>query len=340
MNTGKKLCWGLVGTGNMAILFAKAIQSSPICPIVNVIGTSPEKSRNFSETWKIDSWSKNFKDFLNDRQVEAVYIATPNHTHEELVLKCLESGRHVLCQKPLTLSYSSANTLLFEAKKQGVFLMEAWMYRCNPLISVLIDRIQAGDIGSIQHIESVFGFRAERNWNNRLFSEKPGGGSIYDVGGYPVSFCRLIAGVKEGRNFSEPKFLEASGHIGPTGVDEYAEAKLLFPSGITAQIKCAIYYDIGTETIITGDKGRIIIPNAWFADCNNADTSASFSVHKLGENPEFLEIHIEKSAYLAEAELVATSLPQQQAPWPAMSWEDSLGNCHVLEQWHKRINEC
>ena len=255
------LRWGVIGTGGIAADFCEALKRSRRCRVVNVAGSSPAKARAFAERFGIAGWSEGVSQLLADPGVEAVYIATPHPSHEHQALTCIAAGKHVLCEKPLTLDEPSAARVLDAAKRQGVFVMEAFMYRCHPLLRELLALLKDGAIGAIRHVRADFGFRVPRMPEHRLFNLSLGGGSILDVGGYPVSFARLIAGIVEGTPFAEPTGLTANGLIGPTGADELASALLTFRSGLTASLTSAICHDVGTTAVVFGEHGKIVLPD-------------------------------------------------------------------------------
>src|SRR5205814_8957873 len=174
-----------------------------------------------------------------------VYGATPHPQHERLALAAIAAGKHVLVEKPISTTVESATRIIEAAKRRGVFLMEAYMYRCHPLITELVSQLRAGVIGELCHVRADFGFRDPRNPKGRLFDPEQAGGGILDVGGYPVSFARLMAGLAQGKKTAEPTKLAAIGQIGPTGVDELAQASLAFDGGFTAEVACGIRYDFG-----------------------------------------------------------------------------------------------
>src|SRR5215471_6760916 len=226
-----KLLWGIVGTGGIACDFTEALRASSRCRVVNVVGSSPEKGSAFASRWGLPAASRSLDEMLADRQVEAVYVATPHPLHEAQAMACIEAGKHVLCEKPLTVDAAGTERVIAAARARGVFLMEAFMYRCHPLLRELLPRLREGVIGPIAHLRADFGFRVPRDPAGRLFDVALGGGGILDVGGYPVSFARLIGGLVAGVPFDEPIQIEAAGALGPTGADEVASALLTFASG-------------------------------------------------------------------------------------------------------------
>src|SRR5262249_27456634 len=149
------------------------------------------------------------------------------------------------------------------ARLADVFLMEAYMYRCHPLLRELTKRLADGVVGTLRHVRADFGFRATSSRSGRLFDPALGGGSILDVGRYPVSFARLVASLVEGAPFADPAQVFGSMSLGPTGVDELASATLVFSSGMTAEVTSAIRHDVGTAVVVYGDAGKVVLPNPW-----------------------------------------------------------------------------
>jgi predicted dehydrogenase len=211
--------------------------------------------------------------------------------------------------------------------------MEAYMYRCHPVIAALVTRLSDGLIGPICRVTADFGFRAGGPRVGRLFDPALGGGSILDVGGYPVSFARLVAGVVERAPFAEPVRVRGSLTIGPTGVDELASAELAFASGFSATVTSAIRHDVGTTAVVYGETGKIVLPNPWLPGGNRHGLESELVVYREGKSPERLVVRASEPIYALEAALVADSLPSLEAVWPAMSWSDTLGNMRVLDQW-------
>lgn len=331
------LSFGIVGTGGIAGDFAQALRSSSRCSVVSVVGSSAEKGRAFRDRWELPGAAESLEQMLLDPRVEAVYVASPHPLHEAHASACLKAGKAVLCEKPLTLDAESTERVLAIAKAQGVLLMEAFMYRCHPLMRELIARVKEGVIGDITHVRADFGFRVPRDPKGRLFNPKLGGGSILDVGGYPVSFARLIAGLIEGAPFAEPVGLSAWGRLGPTGTDELAGALLRFASGFTAEVTSAVSYEVGTTAVVFGEHGRIVLPNPWIPASDRQGLESSFTVYGDDREPEVVRVRTEKPTYAIEAELMADTLPGIEPAWPAMTWADTLGNMRVMDAWRTAL---
>jgi predicted dehydrogenase len=331
------LGFGVIGTGGIAADFAQALARSKTCRVVSVVGSSAEKGRAFADKFRVPAAAASLDEFLADKNVEAVYVATPHPSHEKQAIACIEAKKHVLCEKPLTIDAAGTERVVAAAKKHGVFLMEAFMYRCHPLMKELIARLKSGVIGDIRHVRADFSFRVPRDPKGRLFDLKLGGGGILDVGGYPVSFSRLVAGLVEGKPFAEPTRVQAIGYLGPTGADETATALLSFASGFNACVSCAVHHEGGRRTVVFGEKGRIELDDPWIPGGDRQSRETGFTIYLDGKAPEVVPIRTEVATYAIEAELVAATLPAVEGPWPAMSWADSIGNMRVLDAWRAAL---
>ena len=334
----EKLNWGVIGTGGIASDFAEALGGSVRCRIVNVVGTSLPKARAFAQRFGIRTAAPTLGDLLADPAVDAVYVATPHPSHEAQALASIEAGKAVLCEKPLTCDAASTARVIEAARRRGVFLMEAFMYRCHPLMRDLVTRLHEGVIGPLRHVRADFAFRVPRNPSGRLFDVALAGGGILDVGGYPISLARLLAGIVERRPFAEPVKVDAIGAIGPTGVDEITTALLTFASGFTATVTAGVYHDAGTTAVIFGENGKIVITDPWIPGSERHGLETGFTICQDGKKTETVTIRTTKGTYAIEAELVADTLPDKEAAWPAMGWADSLGNMRALDSWRAALS--
>jgi predicted dehydrogenase len=333
-----KLQWGVVGTGGIASDFVEALARSERCRVVNVAGSSPAKARAFADRWRLPAAADGLPALLADDAVDAVYIATPHPLHQSQALAAIAAGKHVLCEKPLTLDAESAARVIEAARAKKVFLMEAFMYRCHPLLRTLLARLSDGIIGKLRHVRADFGFRVPRDPAGRLFDLALGGGGILDVGGYPVSFARLMAGFSQSVPYAEPVDLRASGVIGPTGADELASAFLTFASGLTAEVTSAVHHDVGTTTVLFGEEGKIVLPDPWIPGSRRQGLESHFIIVRDGAaGPETVTVRTDKATYAIEADLVAETLPAVEAAWPAMGWLDTMGNMRTLDAWRSAL---
>jgi len=330
----QNLNWGILGTGTIARTFAKGIARSKTGRLVAIASRSAQKAQQFGDEFAIPNRHGSYDALLRDAQVQAVYIATPHPMHVEWVIKAAEAGKHILVEKPIGLNFAEAMAAVEAAQRADVFLMEAFMYRCHPQTAKLVELIKSSAIGTISVIHATFSFHWPREFDpqHRLLSNDLGGGGILDVGGYPISMVRLLAGAATGKDFQNPTEVKAVGHLESTGVDGYAIAALKFPGDILAQ--CSAGAQSAQESVVRiyGSEGSIVVPDPWTPV---PDGGVVKIILNRREKPAE-EITVEAAPlYAIEADVVAANLPNRQAP--AMSWDDTLGNMRTLDQWRSQI---
>ena len=328
-----KLRWGILGTGNIASRFASQVPSSVTGEVVAVGSRSIDSANEFADKYDIANRHGSYQALLDDDTVDAVYIATPHPLHPEWAIKTAEAGKHVLCEKPLAINRAWAAAMIEAAVRNDVFLMEAYMYRCLPQTKLVAQLIKDGAIGKVHQIQASFAFQAAFRAESRIFANELAGGGILDVGGYPVSYARLIAGAAIGAPYADPAAVTAVGQVGETGVDEWSVATLFFDSGLTAQVSTGVRLSDENRVRVLGSEGYLVIEDPWFGGDGKP---THVTVHKLGEEPR--DISAEPAfIYAAEADAVAAAIEQRQAP--EMSWADTLGNLGVQDEWRKLIGQ-
>ena len=220
--------WGIIGPGTIARAFAEGIAHSQTGRLAAIATRNPDKP-GLSEAFPGAKVVAGYDALLKDPEIDAVYIAVPHVGHAEWAIKAIRAGKHVLVEKPMALSAFDADVIFHEAKKAGVFAGEGYMYRLHPQTAKLVELVKSGVVGDVRIIRSSFGFNmGSFKPEHRLFNGDMAGGGILDVGGYPVSMARLIAGAVEGRDFMEPRTVAGAAHLGQSGVDEWASAILKF----------------------------------------------------------------------------------------------------------------
>jgi predicted dehydrogenase/aryl-alcohol dehydrogenase-like predicted oxidoreductase len=328
------LSWGILGTGRIAGVFARGVKQSQTGTLVAIGSRSQIAADTFGETWHIPHRYSRYEDVLADQRVQAVYIAIPHPFHAEWAIKAAEAGKHVLCEKPIALNHAEAMAVVEAAQRHDVFLMEAYMYRCHPQTTKLLDLIRSGVIGQVRVIQATFSFQTDAHPDSRLLNNALGGGGILDVGGYCTSIARLIAGAATGQAVAEPLQLTAVGHVGEvTRVDEYAIASLLFPNDIVAQLFTGVQVNGENVVRIFGTEGSILLPSPWLPRAGN---DLSILVKKEQE-PALQRIAVDnaRDQYALEADTVAAYIDERQAP--AMTWNDTLGNMKTLDRWRAAL---
>ncbi|MCG3196395.1 MAG: Gfo/Idh/MocA family oxidoreductase [Candidatus Omnitrophica bacterium] len=331
-----KLRWGILSTGRIAHAFARDLKTARRGAAVAVASRDKDTACEFADEHGIPRAHGTYDDLLNDPEIEAVYIAPPHNLHAEWAIRAAEAGKHILCEKPIGLNAREAHSIIEAARGRDVFLMEAFMYRCHPQIGELIRLLREKAIGAVKLIQANFSFKADFDLDSRLFNPTFGGGGILDVGCYCTSMSRLLAGVATGREFAEPVELVGCGTIGhESGVDECAIAAVEFPGGVLAQLSTGILAEQEEVVRIYGTEGRIILDSPWLPQKEGRQPILRV-IPNVGKPRELL-VESDRGLYALEADLVAESLPNRQAPWPAMSWEDTLGNMRMLDRWRAAI---
>jgi len=328
----KHLPWGILGTGNIARKFAQGLSESRTGRLVAVGSRTEETLRPFLADFPARGHAS-YEALLADPEVEAVYISTPHPSHAQWSIRAAQAGKHILCEKPLTMNAVEAAAVIQAARTAGVFLMEAFMYRCHPQTARLLDLIRAGSIGPVRLVQAAFSFRTAWNPEGRLLNRALGGGGILDVGGYCVSIARLIAGVTQGAPFADPIEVKALGQIGETGVDELAVAVLKFPGGMLAQLSTGVRVPLENIVRVWGEQGHIDVPSPWVV--RREPGESLLRLHREGQPVEEVKIHADRGIYAIEADAVAESISAGESP--AMSWADSLGNMRTLDRWRAEI---
>lgn len=313
-----KLRWGILATGSIARSFAKGVAASNTGKLVAVGSRSDESAAKFCDEYGGRPHGS-YDSLLADPEVDAVYIATPHHLHEQNTIDAARAGKHILCEKPFTLNTLEAERALAEVKKAGVFFMEAFMYRCHPQTRKAAEIVRSGKIGSVIMVNAEFGFSAGRDWANFRADGKLGGGGLMDVGCYAISLTRLMVG-------EEPTRCEYVMRQSPKGYDEWGSGIMQFPSGATAQFGTGIHANLRNHAIVYGDAGRLTIPSPWFVN-------KPMTLEIDGAEAQTIEIENDANLYAIEADSVAEFLSARQCPY--MSIDDTLGNMRALDAMRK-----
>ena len=332
---GMRLSWGILGTGSIAHAFAEHLPRSQTGDLVAVGSRTREGAERFGAHFGIARRHASYDALLNDPAVEAVYISTPHPMHLEWAVRAARAKKHILCEKPIGLNEHQARQIIDAAREHDVFLMEAFMYRCHPQTQKLVELLKHRVIGDVRIIQASFGFNGPDDPRGRLLAPELGGGGILDVGCYPVSMSRLIAGVATGIDFAEPTELHAVARLGTTGVDEWTVAVARFPGDIVAQLSTSVRIEQENVVRIFGTKGSIFMPQPWAPARDGGRWS--FTVLRHGEAPREIAADEARPLYAIEADVVAANINRRQPPHPAMTWDDTIGNLRALDLWRRAI---
>ncbi len=321
-DAARALRWGLMGTGNISRKFARDLIAHGIS-VRAAASRDGAKAAAFAVEMGIPQSHASYQNLLDDPDVDAIYIALPNHMHAEWSIRAARAGKHILCEKPAALDEAECEAVLHAVDRAGVFFMEGFMYRCHPQWGMVKALIEDGRVGEVRSLRAAFCFDMGFKPENIRQSRAAAGGALMDVGCYGLSFSRLIAG-------AEPSRCAAVSRINPDlGVDEWTSAELIFPDGTEAKFDCALREARPHSAIITGDRGRIEIPAPWHPPADGAEVrlypdDGDEEVYRTGDG---------LALFAREALDVAENLGRKQSP--SVPWEDSLGQARALEKLRK-----
>ncbi|HPO08967.1 MAG TPA: Gfo/Idh/MocA family oxidoreductase [bacterium] len=333
----KKLKWGILSTGRIARTFARDLRESRTGELIAIGSRTQEAAEQFGEEFGVQYRYPTYAGVLENPEVEAVYICPINPPHAEWAIQAAEAKKHILLEKPFTVNAREAEQVIEAARRNDVFLMEAFMYRCHPQTKRLVELIREGAIGQVRIIQATFSFYAELPADSRILEARLGGGGILDVGCYCVSMCRLVAGAAMGRDFAEPIELHALGRLREDGgVDDFTVGIAKFPGDVVAQFSCGVGVEQDNTVRIYGTEGHIFLREPWVPGPEGQP--ACIHLRKRGEQKgQEIMVPDGRRLYTIEADLVAENIANRQAPPPAMTWEDTLGNMRMLDHWRSEI---
>jgi predicted dehydrogenase len=249
----KVLNWGLLSTARINRALIPPLQVSRRNKLLAVASRSQATADAYAREKKIPRAYGSYEALLADPEIDVIYNPLPNHLHAEWTIKAVQAGKHVLCEKPLALSVEEVDAIREAARKHGCVVAEAFMYRHHPQTLKVQEIVQSGSLGTLKLIRGSFTFVLTREGDVRLKPEW-GGGSIWDVGCYPISYARTVIG-------GEP--LEVFGWqvTGPTGIDETFVGQMRFGNGVIAQFDSSFVIPFHAFMEIVGSDGTLNIPH-------------------------------------------------------------------------------
>jgi D-xylose 1-dehydrogenase (NADP+, D-xylono-1,5-lactone-forming) len=251
---GVRTRWGLLSTARINQRILKGGRRSKEVEVVAVASRDRGRAEAYAREYGIERALGSYEALLADPDVDAVYISLPNSLHIEWTIKALKAGKHVLCEKPLTRRPEEAKRAFEAAEREGVLLMEGFMYRHNPQTRRLRELIAGGGIGRLQVIRSSFSFTVRSAADIRLAADYDGG-ALMDVGCYCVSGTRLLAG--------EPERVSGEQALKADGVDLRFAAVLRFQEDVVAHFDCGLDLPYRAELEVVGEEGTILVPDPW-----------------------------------------------------------------------------
>jgi D-xylose 1-dehydrogenase (NADP+, D-xylono-1,5-lactone-forming) len=306
------LRWGVLGAARIVRSVIPAIRGVDGQSVVAVASRSAETASECAAQWQIPRAFGSYAELLADREVDAIYIPLPNHLHAEWTVRAAEARKHVLCEKPLALSVEEVDRVRRAAGMSAVHVAEAFMYRHHPQTRLLTRLVAQGAVGELRGIRACFSFTLTRPADVRWIPEF-GGGSLWDVGCYPVSLARLLAG--------EPDEVMGHPRWAASGVDVGFAGTLRFPGNVFAQFDCAFDAPFRTEAEIVGAEGMIRVAHPF------KPTEHEVVVLSRGDA---VEEHVVEAPPLYEAQIADFARVVATREPPGMTLDDSRANVATL----------
>ena len=306
----KVIRWGILGAGKIANKFASDLRWVEHAELKAVASQNEAKGEQFAKTHAVPSVYNSYEALAAAKDVDVIYFDTPHGFHHKHVMLCLDHGKAVLCEKAFALNFRQVSEMVELATRKKVFLMEAFWTKFIPqyeMIKMMIDR---GDVGTIKLIQADFGFKAPSPLAQRLFDPELGGGSLLDIGIYPVFLAVSLLG--------KPVELKAIMTPYPSGVDEQIVISMKFSSGALAVLWSTFSSDTATEAMIAGTEGRIHMRNRFHNPVGHIElVKGKDELHSIEVKRE------EGFGYQFEARHVGECLRQGLTQSPVVSLSDS-----------------
>ncbi len=297
----EKVKWGVLGTAGIArSQTIPAMKLADNCVLYAIAGRSLEKARQFQQDFGFEKAYGSYEELLDDPEVEAVYIPLPNDLHRAWVIRALDAKKHVLCEKPLSISKAEEEKMFQAAEANGVHLMEAFAYLHSPAVRAIRDEL--GSIGEIRYLESAFltGRRADTDIRLR---KETFGGALYDLGCYCVSMALWMMG-------RDPEVVRAAAQFSDRKIDLYTTALLLYDNGAVAKLDCGMLLPSGRldRLHIYGTRGEIHSPLRF-----NQSGEISYTVIRDGKAEE--KTVMAPNNYQLEIEQMGRCIRSGETPW-------------------------
>lgn len=309
----KVLNWGLLSTARINRALIPPLQASKRNKLAAVASRTQEAADRYAREKKIPRALASYEALLADPDIDVIYNPLPNHLHAEWTIKAVEAGKHVLCEKPLALTVEEVDAIREAARKHGRVVMEAFMYRHHPQTLQVQEIIKSGVLGALKLLRGSFSFFLSREQDVRLKPEM-GGGSIWDIGCYPISYARTMVGENPFEVFGWQV-------TGPTGIDETFVGQMRFSNNVYAQFDCSFAIPFQAFMEIVGSEGTLSIPKP-FQPYENEKMYLT-----RGDKKELIKLKGEE-LYRGEVENMADAILLGKEP--RISLEDSRANVGVI----------
>lgn len=315
--------WGILGCGHIAHSFAHSMQFVENAEISAVASRTPGKAAKFAAQFKVARSFTTYEDLVAQADLDVIYIATTHNFHYANMLLCLENNKAVLCEKAFTLNRFQAEDVFQRARAKKLFVMEGMWMKFNPCFQYLQNFIREGKIGDVRLIKANFGIHVPFNPSHRLYNPNLAGGSLLDLGVYPLTFARVLYE-------KSPVRIESTAYLGKTGVDEESSYILEFPEKKQAMLYASCRVETPHVASIFGTMGRIQVPNFFHPSGFEWTYNNDSKVQKV-------DLPYDSPGYQYEIEEVNFCLQKGKMESKIQSWTDSLEIMSLMDnirqQW-------
>jgi predicted dehydrogenase len=314
----KKYNWAILGCGKIANKFANDLKLLPNANLYAAAARDLKRAQSFADEWGFDKAYGSYIEMVQDPEVDAVYIATPHSFHKEHSLLCLEHQKPVLCEKAFAMNLSEVKEMVASAKENNTFLMEAFWTMFQPSFNKAMEIVQSGELGALKIVRSDFAFNAPLLEDKRLYNIKLGGGSLLDIGIYPVFAALTSLGI--------PDTIKSFAEFSKTGAEESISMIFKYKNGEMANLTSSLasYSPVQTEYLC--ENGYVVLNRRWF-------TPTDITVWKEGGEVTTIQSeHREGSGYQYEAQHLMECLDAGLIESPKMSWQKSMDLMGILDR--------
>jgi len=308
--------WGVVGPGRIASKLVRDFPHVPGAEVVAVASRSGERAEAFTREHGIGRWHGSYQAIVEDPGVDVLYIATPHPQHRAVALAALRAGKGVLVEKAFTVTPAATREIVEVARSRGVFAMEAMWTRFFPVIERLRALVADGALGTVRAVQADLGVRAPLDPDDRFYSAVLGGGALFDVGVYPISFAQMFLG--------DPESVTAYGSCAPSGVDTEEAILLGHPDGVSASLFCSV-------RCATPGLARVVGTDGWAEVLPRFHHPDTVVLHRAGHEPERITLPFLGDGYAHELIEVTTCIAEGRAESAVMplaatvSVQDTMG---------------
>jgi D-xylose 1-dehydrogenase (NADP+, D-xylono-1,5-lactone-forming) len=321
----EKVRWGILSTAKIAQKSLIPAFERANNAVVTGIASSSGKAEEAAAQFNIAKAYSSYEAMLQDPDIDAVYIPLPNHLHKKWTIEAAKRGKHILCEKPASLTAEETKEMVDFCRESNLKFMEAFMYQFHPQHERVREIIKSGEIGEVKYMRASFSFfLAQPEGNVRMDSEK-GGGSLYDVGCYAIHSIRKILG-------AEPVEVDVHANIDSDyQVDTSAFGYMKMENGVHAHFDCSFDMVFRAEYEVIGTEGQIKVPRAFRPDNHGGE---GLVIVQIGE--ETREEKIVADIYREEVEHISQVILENGEP--SYSGENAIQNMRVIEACYQSIH--